>query len=147
MAKKKRRWRFSNSPNSLIIMALSVSALLMLWIGGGPFIDPRDNDDTLLKSGLDGEQIRRAGHRLYNAQCLNCHGVNGRGTSFGPPLEHPFYGRDKLSDQAFIQAIFYGAPERHWSYGPMEAIKGLTQVEAAQILAYVRTQQEARENR
>lgn len=147
MTKKRRKWRFSNSPNSLIIMVLSVSALLMLWIGGGPFLDPRGEDDAILKRGLDGEALRRAGHRLYNAQCLNCHGVNGRGTSFGPPLVHALYQRGTLSDRAFLQAIFYGAPQKHWSYGAMEPLDGLSQVEAAQILAYVRAQQDALKNR
>ncbi|WP_114008077.1 c-type cytochrome [Cohaesibacter intestini] len=147
MVKKRRKWRFSNSPNSLIIMVLSVSALVMLWIGGGPFLNPREADDSVLKSGLNSEEIRRAGHRLYNAQCLNCHGVNGRGTSFGPPLVHGLYERSKLPDRAFLQAIFYGTPQKHWSYGPMEPLEGISQVEAAQILAYIRTRQDALKNR
>ena len=147
MVKKRRKWRFYNSPNSLIIMALSVSALILLWIGGGPFINPRGDDDPVLKPGLDGENIRRAGHRLYNAQCLNCHGVNGRGTSFGPPLVHALYERSKLSNQAFLQAIYYGTPQKHWSYGPMDPLDGISQVEAAQILAYIRSRQDASKNR
>lgn len=146
MVKKRRKWRFYNSPNSLIIMVLSVSALLMLWIGGGPFLNPRSDDDGFLKRGLDGEELRRAGHKLYNAQCLNCHGVNGRGTSFGPPLIHALYERGNLSDRAFLQAIFYGTPQKHWSYGAMQPLDGLSQVEAAQILAYIRDRQEAPKN-
>ena len=146
MSKKHRKWRFSNSPNSLIFMILSVSALLMLWISNSPFIDPRKKSDQMFGSGLDSDQIRRKGHQLYNTNCLNCHGVNGRGTSFGPPLIHPLYEAGNLSDQGFIQAIFYGAPEQHWSYGAMEPISDLSQVEAAHILAYIRAQQTMRNN-
>ena len=138
MPKKRRKMAFAKSKNSLLILALSVSALLLLLSNGGQI---GGNRDAVLKRGLDSAQIRRDGLQLYNANCLNCHGVNSRGTSFGPPLIHRLYGPSSLPDKAFAQAVFYGAPARHWDYGPMAPIKGISQVQIAQILAYVRSQQ------
>lgn len=137
MVKRRRKLPFARSRTSLLILALSISSLLLLLTGRDQF----GGEETILKKGLDSEQIRREGHRLYNANCLNCHGVNGRGTSFGPPLVHPLYGASTLPDQAFAQAVLYGVEEQHWSFGAMAPIKTLNQVEIAQILAYVRVQQ------
>ena len=122
MIKKRRSWQFAKSRNSLIILALSLCSFLLLLTSGDKI--GLLNEEPVLKRGLDSEQIRRDGHRLYNANCLNCHGVSGRGTSFGPPLIHALYGAETLSDQAFVQAVLYGAPERHWQFGPMQAIDG-----------------------
>ena len=138
MRKKTRKLPFARSRTSLLFMVVSVMILLLIWSGGG--IYDREQGEVL-KRGLDSEEIRRAGLALYNGHCLSCHGIEGRGTDRGPALVHPLYGLENLSDQAFTQAVFYGAPQRHFRFGPMEAIKALKQVEIAQILAYVRAVQ------
>ena len=138
MVKSRRKMRFAKSRNSVLILVLSISALLLLLSNGGKI---GNGDENVLKRGLDSGQIRRDGMKLYLANCLNCHGVHGRGTSFGPPLVHPHYGPSILPDQAFAQAVLYGAPERLWGFGAMKPIESLSQVQIAQILAYVRTQQ------
>ena len=138
MVRKKRKIQFAKSKNSLLILALSISALLLLLSNGGKI---GGGDDSVLKRGLDSEQIRRDGMKLYVANCLNCHGVNGRGTSFGPPLVHQHYAASSLPDQAFAQAVLYGAPERLWSFGAMKPVEGVSQVQTALILAYIRAQQ------
>ena len=141
MVKRLRKLPFARSRTSLLILVLGVGALILLITG-------REHFQSLpsLKSGLDSEQIRRTGHRLYNADCMRCHGVEARGTSFGPPLTHPAYHEDNLSDQDFVQAVLYGAPEHRWTFGPMEPVEGLKQVEIAQILAYVRSVQNRAKN-
>ncbi|WP_316857964.1 cytochrome c [uncultured Cohaesibacter sp.] len=139
MAKRKRRLPFAKSRNSLLFMLVSIAILLLMIFNRSFFSDP---DKAVLMGSLDGQQIRREGLRLYNANCLSCHGVNGRSTSFGPALTDAIYHKDSLSDQAFIQAVVYGAEQKQWTYGPMEPIKTLSQTEIAMILAYVRAEQE-----
>ncbi|PLW76150.1 c-type cytochrome [Cohaesibacter celericrescens] len=138
MARSNRKIRFAKSKNSVLILVLSISSLLLLLSNGGKI---GGSDDNVLKRGLDSAQIRRDGMKLYIGNCLSCHGVHGRGTSFGPPLVHRSYGASELSDQAFAQAVHYGAPERLWHFGEMKPLKELSQVQVAQILAYVRAQQ------
>ncbi|WP_319533251.1 cytochrome c [uncultured Cohaesibacter sp.] len=142
MAKRKKKWVFARSRNSLLILALSISGLLLLLSGGGQIGGRDDDDGPILKKGLDGEQIRKDGLALYNANCMNCHGIEGRGTSFGPPLVHALYMPEKLSDKAFVEAVHLGTPQKHWEYGPMKPIETLSQVESAQILAYIRSRQQ-----
>ncbi len=119
-------------------MCISLFILLLMLTTGDYF----GNKDQKLIATLDGEQIRKEGLKLYNANCLSCHGVSGRSTSFGPALVNRIYFKGNLSDRAFIQAVTYGAPQRNWDYGPMDPVEGLTQTEIAQILAYVRSEQE-----
>lgn len=143
MVRRKKCWKFARSRNSLLILALSISSLLLLFFSGGDIrqIGKRNDDGPILKKGLDGDQIRREGLALYNANCMNCHGIRGRGTSFGPPLVHALYMPDKLSDRAFVEAVHLGTPQTHWQFGPMKPLTALSQVETAQILAYVRSEQ------
>ncbi len=126
-------------PNNLLIVGVSVAAALLIFSGG--MMHDNASDDPILKRGLDGEQIRRDGLKSYNEKCLQCHGVEGRGSSFGPALVHPRYSAENLSDQAFAQAVIYGAPQLHWDYGAMDPVKGLSQVQIAQVLAYIRNLQ------
>nr|WP_319391242.1 cytochrome c [uncultured Cohaesibacter sp.] len=140
---RKRRIPFARSRNSLIFMFVSLF-ILLLMLSTGDFFSDKEADKTL--PTLDSTQIRKEGLKLYNANCLSCHGVGGRSTSFGPALINRIYFRGNLSDRAFIQAVTYGAPERNWDYGPMDPVEGLTQTEVAMILAYVRSEQERGKN-
>ena len=125
-------------------MCISLFILLLLIISSDYFA--KNNDDKLIAT-LDSAQIRKEGLKLYNANCLSCHGVGGRSTSFGPALINRIYYKGNLSDRAFIQAVNFGAPQRNWDYGPMDPIEGLTQTDVAQILAYVRSEQERAQKR
>nr|WP_319514880.1 cytochrome c [uncultured Cohaesibacter sp.] len=141
---RRRRIPFAKSRSSLIFMCISLFILLLLITTGDFF--SKQSDDKLIAT-LDSAQIRKEGLKLYNANCLSCHGVGGRSTSFGPALINRIYSKGNLSDRAFIQAVNYGAPQRNWDYGPMDPVEGLTQTEVAQILAYVRSEQERAQKR
>ncbi|WP_319412159.1 cytochrome c [uncultured Cohaesibacter sp.] len=141
---RRRRIPFARSRNSLIFLFLSLFILLLLLTSGDYFADKQS--DKLIAT-LDSAQIRKEGLKLYNANCLSCHGVGGRSTSFGPALVNQIYYKGNLSDRAFSQAVIYGAPQRNWDYGPMDPVDGLTQTEIAQILAYIRAEQERAQKR
>lgn len=129
----------SLKPNTMLLVAISIAAMLLL--ASATFFGKEEDADTLLKSGLDGEQIRRDGMRLYITHCMQCHGVKARGSSFGPPLLHSRYAPSKLPDQRFAQAVLYGVKARYWDYGDMKPLEGINQTEVAMILAYVRALQ------
>lgn len=126
-------------PNTMLLVAVSIAAMLLL--ASASFFGKPDNDDMLLKSGLDGDQIRHEGMQLYIGNCMRCHGVQARGSSFGPPLVHSHYIRANMSDQSFAQAVLYGVKARYWDYGDMKPVEGLKQTQIAMILAYVRALQ------
>ena len=127
-------------PNSILIFALCLCCLLSLF-SAGRFGFDNDGSDTVLKAGLDSAQIRQEGHRVYNAHCMRCHGVSGRGTSFGPPLLHHLYSASNLPDQAFASAVLYGVKAQNWSYGDMQPQTGLSQTQIAMIAGYIRAEQ------
>lgn len=88
--------------------------------------------------GLDGEKIRAEGLKLYNEICMECHGIEGRGTSFGPPLVHVIYRPSHHSDQAFALATLQGVKAHHWDFGDMPPVPEVNQTQTAMITAYIR---------
>jgi len=79
------------------------------------------------------------GRNIVNAQCTECHGVDGLGGSRkGPPLLHPMYRFDVYPDYHFKRVLKEGRPEHHWRFGPMPAQPQLSEADANAIIAYVR---------
>lgn len=126
-------------PNTMLLVAVSIAVMLLL--ASASFFGKPTEDDTFLKSGLDSDQIRREGMQLYIGTCMRCHGVQGRGSSFGPPLVHARYAPSQMADQHFAQAVLYGVKAYAWDYGDMKPVEGLNQTQIAMILAYVRALQ------
>lgn len=88
------------------------------------------------------EQI---GLRAYDAVCAACHGVNAHGKKgIAPPLVHKIYEPNHHGDMAFVIAAQNGVRAHHWKFGNMPAVKGVTQADVLNIVAYVRALQ--REN-
>lgn len=141
MTRKSFGWPARLKPNTLMIFAISIAAILLMLVGGDFFRASKDGD--YMRAGLDSEQIRKEGLLLYNENCLECHGVHGRGTSFGPALTNKLYQTPLFKDKAFAQAIIYGVDEHHWNYGPMKPITELSQTHIAMITAYIRQVQNA----
>lgn len=84
-----------------------------------------------------------AGEALYNVKCAVCHGPDLRGTQTGPPFLDPTYAPNHHADEAFQRAVRYGVQPHHWSFGPMAPVPDTTREEVAQIVAYIRSVQEA----
>ena len=78
------------------------------------------------------------GERLYNQQCVGCHGPRGLGTSKGPPLISPIYFPNHHSDAAFQVAVQRGVTPHHFNFGPMPPIPGVSPDEVTAITRYVR---------
>lgn len=126
-------------PNTILLVAISIAAMLLL--ASASFFGNPTQKNAILKSKLDSDQIRHKGMQLYIGNCMRCHGVEGRGSSFGPPLVHTRYAPSKMTDPHFAQAVLYGVKAHAWDYGDMKPVEGLNQTQIAMILAYVRALQ------
>jgi len=83
-----------------------------------------------------------AGAELYAANCATCHGVDLNGTETGPPFLNVIYAPNHHADEAFQRAVVGGVQAHHWGFGPMAPVPGLTRVDVALIVDYVRSVQE-----
>ncbi|MEE8498556.1 MAG: cytochrome c [Acidimicrobiia bacterium] len=84
-----------------------------------------------------------AGQELFTASCAVCHGADLGGSQTGPPLLVPTYAPNHHGDEAFQRAVASGVPSHHWNFGDMAPVAGLSRDDVSQIVAYVRTMQEA----
>ncbi len=78
------------------------------------------------------------GGKLFEANCIACHGRNAAGTRQGPPLVHKIYEPGHHADMSFFRAVGRGVKAHHWPYGDMPPIDGLTGEDVRRIVAYVR---------
>ncbi|MFN2349749.1 MAG: c-type cytochrome [Thioalkalivibrio sp.] len=83
----------------------------------------------------------RRGHQLFQANCVECHGTDARGTDQGPPLIHRIYEPSHHSDLAFYIAIARGTHQHHWNFGDMPPVPALDGEDAAHIIARIRQEQ------
>ncbi|HUS55271.1 MAG TPA: c-type cytochrome [Thermohalobaculum sp.] len=70
-------------------------------------------------------------------ECAGCHGRQARGTSRGPNLVHPDYGRARRSDAEFRRAVREGMPARQ-GYGAMPATPEVPERSLDRMIALVR---------
>ncbi len=97
---------------------------------------------TVPASISEQEQIEK---RAFDAVCASCHGENAQGKDGkAPPLVHKIYEPGHHADMAFVLAAQHGVRAHHWKFGNMPAVKGVTQADVLNIIAYVRALQ--REN-
>ena len=67
-------------------------------------------------------QVGIAGRLLFQENCAQCHGSDGRGSVNGPSLLHRDYAPDRLSQREFHKAVTNGVPATKWTFGDMPAI-------------------------
>ena len=125
-----------------VIIGLGLAFLIGWSIVSTERIGSRMVDQSpLVLAGLAGNAT--ASQRLFDANCAACHGIDGAGSSQGPPLVHRIYEPSHHADMAFILAVRHGVRAHHWQFGNMPAIDGVSDSEIAQIVAYVRELQRA----
>jgi len=84
----------------------------------------------------------KIGETAFNAKCAACHGTNAAGNDgAGPPLIHKIYEPSHHGDGAFLVAPQNGVRAHHWPFGDMPPVKGVTQGDVKNIIAYVRALQ------
>lgn len=82
-----------------------------------------------------------SGEQLYAVNCAECHGADLRGTDRGPSHLSEVYEPGHHADGAFLFAVQNGSRARHWSFGNMPPIEGLSPEDVEAIIAFVREQQ------
>jgi mono/diheme cytochrome c family protein len=85
----------------------------------------------------------REGKVAFDANCVQCHGSNARGSEEGPPLVHTFYNPGHHADGAFFVAGKSGVRQHHWRFGNMPPQPNVTADEMTAIIQYVRELQRA----
>lgn len=78
------------------------------------------------------------GQKLYNKNCLACHGDNGAGSDQGPPLIHNIYNPGHHADFAFLKAVANGVQSHHWSFGNMPAQSHVKPHQTKKIIKFIR---------
>ena len=79
-----------------------------------------------------------AGQAKFTANCLPCHGQEGKGTLQGPPLVHKIYEPNHHGDEAFQRAAANGVRAHHWQFGDMPKVATVAPADVAEIIQYVR---------
>ncbi|TKB74429.1 MAG: cytochrome c [Nitrospira sp.] len=79
-----------------------------------------------------------AGEAKFTANCLSCHGQEGKGTPQGPPLVHKIYEPNHHGDEAFQRAAANGVRAHHWQFGDMPKVATVAPADVAEIIQYVR---------
>ena len=86
----------------------------------------------------------QAGKRLFDENCVTCHGANAVGREeLGPPLVHIVYEPGHHGDESFQRAVAVGVRAHHWRFGNMAPVEGLSREDVARIVAYIRELQRA----
>ena len=84
------------------------------------------------------------GKRVFEANCVACHGANGAGQDGkAPPLVHKIYEPSHHGDEAFQRAAAVGVISHHWRSGNMPAVEGITRADVTMIVTYIREVQRA----
>lgn len=78
------------------------------------------------------------GEKLFNSNCMGCHGPGAKGTDRGPTFISKIYEPSHHGDPAFQLAVKRGVRQHHWSFGNMPEISGVSEAEVDHIIGYIR---------
>ena len=84
-----------------------------------------------------------AGKRVFNVNCILCHGSNASGTGLGPPLVHKIYEPGHHQDFTIQSAVRNGVPAHHWQFGNMRPVPAVSDEDVPNIICYIRELQRA----
>ena len=124
----------------LLVLGFVAAALA---IGISKFIESPGDATQVRVTVPDLSVLAQKGENAFAANCAKCHGVNGSGTTQGPPLVHDIYNPGHHADEAFFFAARNGVRQHHWPYGNMAPLPQLGESELRAIVQYVRELQAA----
>ena len=78
------------------------------------------------------------GEKLFNSNCMGCHGPGAKGTDRGPTFISKIYEPSHHGDPAFQLAVKRGVRQHHWGFGNMPEISGVSEAEVDHIIGYIR---------
>lgn len=78
------------------------------------------------------------GQKVFNVNCGGCHGINGEGSTSGPPLIHDIYNPGHHGNNAFIRAMQNGVRSHHWPFGDMPAQKQMGLGDMMHVIRFIR---------
>jgi mono/diheme cytochrome c family protein len=81
------------------------------------------------------------GQAAYGRYCAECHGAKADGSDKGPPLIHKIYEPGHHGNSSIATAVRRGASGHHWPYGDMKPVKGVTDQELVDMIAFIRETQ------
>ncbi len=128
----------------LLVLAAAVAVAGYLHLD-----EPKDGNVVgapIVSVNMPGTLSERAqlGQKIYEANCLTCHGRNAAGQDgVAPPLVHIIYEPGHHGDNSFQRAVAQGVRAHHWRFGDMPPVEGLTRRDVAAVISYVRELQRA----
>ncbi len=131
----------SNSMNVKPVLFAVVA--VVIGVGLAFFFPKQKVNSTTLKLPASFSELAIEGKRYFEANCMVCHGKNGKGTENGPPLIHKIYEPNHHSDRSFYLAVSQGVRSHHWKFGNMPPLNNVTEDEVTAIISYVREIQRA----
>tara|TARA_R110000751_G_C13791426_1_gene482163 strand:+ start:1889 stop:2308 length:420 start_codon:yes stop_codon:yes gene_type:complete len=120
-------------------------AILVMYLSSPGGIDAASDGKALTEVNVPVlSNAEKAGEAAYNKNCASCHGINAAGKEgLAPPLVHRIYEPNHHGDMSFVLAAKQGTRQHHWRYGNMPPVRGVSDGEIANIIAYVRRLQSA----
>ena len=129
----------SNLPKYLVVAILAGGVFIVFGklTGGGD----KTGGLTITVPALSA--TARDGQKLFEANCMACHGKNAAGSEQGPPLINNIYRPNHHADQSFVLAAVRGVRAHHWQFGNMPPQPQVNETQMLKIVRYVRELQRA----
>ncbi len=89
-------------------------------------------------AGLTPATSVASGQKLYEKNCMACHGKNAKGTEQGPTFIHKVYEPNHHGDGSFVVAAKLGVRAHHWRFGNMPAQPQVNEQQVLEIIKYIR---------
>jgi len=125
------------------ILILITIALLTLTACGQKNSGQTGAEETISVTLPPLSKVGKQGQKAFQANCAQCHGLNGGGTNQGPPLIHDIYNPGHHPDMAIYRAAKMGTRAHHWPYGDMPPQPQVSDEELKSIVQFIRETQRA----
>ncbi len=126
---------------AIIVIGVVASPAILYLLLGEPDVPSEDGFSSFVVPDFSAQAFE--GRDIFAKSCGVCHGPYAEGTDKGPVLIHPIYAPETFADEDIARAIREGAKARHWPFGDMPAIGGISPDRELAIIAFLRAVQKA----